>query len=191
MATGPQPLTNAELLRDFVNTYDVAQSADDLGTPAGLAAWLHGHGLLSEEDPGPTATDLAMAVELREGLRGTLRQDHERAAGDAGGSRLDAVLSSLPLRVSLAHGVPRLEPVAAGATGAIARLAAAIDGAHADGTWHRLKVCRDDGCEWAFIDVSKNRSRAWCSMRECGNRTKTRAYRARRRAGGASGVSEA
>jgi predicted RNA-binding Zn ribbon-like protein len=191
VATDPDLLRNAELLRDFVNTYDVAQGADDLGAPAGLAAWLHGHGLLGEQDPRPTATDLAMAVELREGLREALRQDHGRAAGAPGGSRLDAVLGSLPLRVSLAHGSPRLEPVAAGAAGAIARLAAAIDGAHADGTWHRLKVCRDDGCEWAFIDVSKNRSRAWCSMRECGNRTKTRAYRARRRAGGAPGVSEA
>ncbi len=188
MATDPELLRNAELLRDFVNTYDVGEGTDDLGTPAALAAWLHGRGLIGEHDPEPSAADLATAVELREGLRGVLRQAPERAADPAEVSRLDALLGSLPLRVSLAHGAPRLEPVAAGAAGAIAGIAAAIADAHADGTWHRLKVCRDDGCEWAFIDVSKNRSRAWCSMRECGNRTKTRAYRARRRAGGPPGV---
>jgi predicted RNA-binding Zn ribbon-like protein len=59
-------------------------------------------------------------------------------------------------------------------------LASAVLGAHADGTWPRLKVCSEDTCQWAFIDSSKNRSRSWCSMRVCGNRTKTRAYRARR-----------
>jgi predicted RNA-binding Zn ribbon-like protein len=48
-----------------------------------------------------------------------------------------------------------------------------------DGSWPRLKVCRK--CEWAFYDNSKNRSGSWCSMQLCGNRTKTRAYRARKK----------
>ena len=68
-------------------------------------------------------------------------------------------------------------------------LAAAVIDAHAAGTWPRLKVCVEDTCQWAFIDSSKNRSRSWCSMRICGNRTKTRAYRARNRAAGAAGRS--
>ena len=53
--------------------------------------------------------------------------------------------------------------------------------ADADGTWQRLKLCREDSCQWAFLDTSKNRSRTWCSMGICGNRSKTRAYRARQR----------
>ena len=48
-----------------------------------------------------------------------------------------------------------------------------------DGSWLRLKVCRN--CEWSFYDNSKNRSGSWCSMQLCGNRLKTRAYRTRRR----------
>jgi predicted RNA-binding Zn ribbon-like protein len=68
-----------------------------------------------------------------------------------------------------------------GVEGALARLAAAMMTCLAEGTWTRLKVCQEDTCRWAFLDTSKNRSRAWCSMRVCGNRTKTRAYRARRR----------
>jgi predicted RNA-binding Zn ribbon-like protein len=64
--------------------------------------------------------------------------------------------------------------------GAFAGVAVAVMACTADGTWPRLKVCQATSCRWAFLDTSKNRSRTWCSMRMCGNRTKTRAYRARR-----------
>jgi len=49
-------------------------------------------------------------------------------------------------------------------------------------TWERLKVCRSDGCRWAFYDRSKNGRSCWCSMRVCGSREKARTYRARQRA---------
>ena len=54
--------------------------------------------------------------------------------------------------------------------------------AQADGTWHRLKACADDGCRWAFYDHSKNRRGRWCSMAVCGNQHKARAYRERAKA---------
>jgi len=47
------------------------------------------------------------------------------------------------------------------------------------GSWERLKICAADDCRWAFFDRSKNRAGRWCSMAVCGNRTKTRTYRAR------------
>ena len=34
----------------------------------------------------------------------------------------------------------------------------------------RVKQC--GGCDWLFFDKSRNRSRRWCSMDACGNRTK-------------------
>src|SRR5256885_5523159 len=43
-----------------------------------------------------------------------------------------------------------------------------------DGTWARLKACRNDQCQKAFYDTSKNRSGAWCSMAGCGSRLKDR-----------------
>ena len=52
-------------------------------------------------------------------------------------------------------------------------------------TWERLKICPADECGWAFFDASKNQSRNWCEW-GCGNRAKTRNYRARRRATAAS-----
>lgn len=41
----------------------------------------------------------------------------------------------------------------------------------------RVKHC--DGCAWLFLDASRNRSRRWCDMRDCGNRAKVRRHRAR------------
>jgi predicted RNA-binding Zn ribbon-like protein len=49
----------------------------------------------------------------------------------------------------------------------------------------RLKKCGDAECGWLFIDRSKNRSRRWCDMRDCGNRAKARRhYQRARQAGG-------
>ena len=38
----------------------------------------------------------------------------------------------------------------------------------------RIKSC--PSCGWVFLDVSKNRSRRWCSMEMCGGAAKARAY---------------
>ncbi len=44
----------------------------------------------------------------------------------------------------------------------------------------RLSVCSDDGCEGVVLDLSRNRSRRFCST-TCGNRNAVAAYRARQR----------
>jgi predicted RNA-binding Zn ribbon-like protein len=46
----------------------------------------------------------------------------------------------------------------------------------------RVKECANDPCGWLFLDVSRNRSRRWCSMESCGNRMKARRHYQRRRA---------
>jgi predicted RNA-binding Zn ribbon-like protein len=41
----------------------------------------------------------------------------------------------------------------------------------------RVGQCADDrGCGWLFLDMSRNRSRRWCDIRDCGNRAKQRRY---------------
>jgi predicted RNA-binding Zn ribbon-like protein len=42
----------------------------------------------------------------------------------------------------------------------------------------RLSICADDGCEGVVLDLSRNRSRRYCST-ACGNRNAVAAYRAR------------
>ncbi len=48
----------------------------------------------------------------------------------------------------------------------------------------RVKQCADstDGCGWLFLDTSRNNSRRWCDMKDCGNRAKARQYLKRQRA---------
>ena len=42
----------------------------------------------------------------------------------------------------------------------------------------KVKACADPACGWLFIDISRNRSRRWCDMQDCGNRAKaSRFYR--------------
>ena len=47
----------------------------------------------------------------------------------------------------------------------------------------RVKECADDrGCGYLFMDRSRNRSRRWCDMADCGNRAKAqRFYRKRQK----------
>jgi predicted RNA-binding Zn ribbon-like protein len=48
-------------------------------------------------------------------------------------------------------------------------------------THGRLKRCPGPRCGWLFVDETKNGGRQWCSMADCGNRTKVKRYRERRR----------
>ena len=51
------------------------------------------------------------------------------------------------------------------------------------GPLDRIKQCpTDEGCSWLFLDATKNRSRRWCSMDDCGSETKARRQTDKRRA---------
>jgi predicted RNA-binding Zn ribbon-like protein len=43
----------------------------------------------------------------------------------------------------------------------------------------RVRECQNEPCGWLFVDMSRNRSRRWCDMRDCGNRVKARRHYAR------------
>ncbi|MFJ6014298.1 CGNR zinc finger domain-containing protein [Streptomyces sp. NPDC092952] len=49
------------------------------------------------------------------------------------------------------------------------------------GELERLRRCEAPDCRYAFVDLSRNRSRRYCSSRTCGNRLHVAAYRARRK----------
>ena len=52
-----------------------------------------------------------------------------------------------------------------------------------NGPLDRIKECPPpEGCSWLFMDLSKNRSRQWCSMKSCGNTAKVRRFRERQKA---------
>jgi predicted RNA-binding Zn ribbon-like protein len=110
--------------------------------------------------------------ELREAIRVLLRANNGIDEGiDAASRTLDASARRARLRVGFRGGALSFEseePVLA-----------AVAEAMADGSWARLKACRADDCQWAFIDTARNRTRIWCNMAVCGNREKARRYRRR------------
>jgi predicted RNA-binding Zn ribbon-like protein len=170
-----------ELVREFVNSLDVEDGTERLGDAGALAAWLVEHRLA---DAGLTATrtDRARAVDLREALRAILLSHTDNTEPPAQAVQtLDDAARRARLRLRFDDScAPALEPEARGVDGALGRMLATVHTSIADGTWSRLKACREHTCEWAFYDHTKNRSGAWCTMDVCGNRAKARAYRERR-----------
>jgi predicted RNA-binding Zn ribbon-like protein len=169
-----------EQVRQFVNTVDSEAGIEQLSDPDSLAGWLAIQGLGSD-DLRPTVADLRRAIALREALRRVLLAHNGAAEVSADAAAvLEAAAARSRVRLHFddhAHG--HLEPEAAGVDAAFGRLLAIVHGAVADGSWARLKACREHSCEWAFYDQTRNHSRAWCNMQVCGNRAKARAYRQR------------
>ena len=46
----------------------------------------------------------------------------------------------------------------------------------------RIKECASTTCEWVFLERSRNHSRRWCDMSDCGNRAKARRFHAKKHA---------
>jgi predicted RNA-binding Zn ribbon-like protein len=171
----PRPIA---VVRDFVNTTDHETGADDLTTPAELTRYLVAEGLLARASRA-TDDDLDLALRLRTGLRRALELNHDGASDSL--PALGTALAELPIGLGWSRDGTALRATADGVRGALARIGLAAHQATSEGIWWRLKICASDECEWAYYDHSKNRSRNWCEY-GCGNKLKTRAYRARKAA---------
>jgi predicted RNA-binding Zn ribbon-like protein len=165
------------VVRDFVNTTDHETGVDDLATPADLTRYLRSAGLAARTARADD-TELALAHRLRAGLRRALEANHDGISTPA--PELGRAMRDLPVRMDWSPDGAVLRPAAGGIRGALARIALAAHQCSVEGTWWRLKICASSDCAWAYYDHSKNRSRNWCEY-GCGNKIKTRAYRARHR----------
>lgn len=168
-----------DLIAEFVNTLELEDQADEIDSAPALRDWLKQRNLLA----GTVSDgDVASAQEVREAIRSLLLANNGAPLDRGAVKRLNAAASDAQLRVRFTgDGRSELVPDDAGVPGALARILGLTYTAMADDTWPRLKACRLHTCQFAFYDESKNRSRTWCSMKVCGNRTKARAYRERRR----------
>lgn len=177
-APAPGPLA---LVQAFLNTIDREAGEDAIADATSLSAWLAERGLLPAGDHA-TSPELQRAHEVRDALCALALANNGMAVEREAVDRLNEAARGAHLTLTFAaDGAPRLLPAARGVDAAIAQLLGIVYTAMADGTWTRLKACREDACHWVFYDHSRNRSGAWCSMAVCGNRTKTRTYRQRRR----------
>jgi predicted RNA-binding Zn ribbon-like protein len=169
-----------DLALDFANTLEGARGEppdkDHLTSYADLLTWTRRAGALPER-ARPRAGDLERARELRAAISDvfTAVATDERPPRGAVRSLLavhaDAVregtIEDGDWVWAGAHPDRPLWPIAV----------AAVDLLRSD-RLARLKLCGN--CCWLFLDRSRNGSRRWCSMDECGVHTKMRRYRARR-----------
>lgn len=191
----------ADRLVAFLNTLYVPDGDDELADERAtrwLSRWLDEPAQAATADRGRTLEPetLGELRDLREGLRNLLAPVDSLEAGSAAEdaaaaedaraaaiARASAVLRGRQMVVEL--GGTAREPSLTSADGltgqAIAAVATAYLVVRSGGDWARLKVCADPTCRWAFLDTSRNRSRRWCDMADCGNRAKNRVWRERQR----------
>src|SRR3954447_10650482 len=166
---------NVRLVQAFVNSnYDLEHEhgAELLGSAEQLAHWLRRRDLIGAGTRA-TESDRERAVELREGLRGLLLAKH-----DGNHATLE---SKIEIGLQLGTREPAFTAATRTPSAALDLILAQAAAAQLDGSWQRLKACRE--CAWAFYDHSRNGAGNWCSMKVCGGRVKQRAHYKRKRVG--------
>ncbi len=171
----PMPLL---VVQSFVNTWEADSGVDLLTDPVAGPQWLEQTGLAD----GPV--DLEAAREIRESIRALLVQNSDGQAPDPVRLRaLRNLADHARLRAAvLDDGSVDVQPDEDTAAPLVPLLLIIRD-AQGDGSWGRLKACRNPDCRWAYYDRSHAGRGAWCDMAVCGNRMKNRNLRARRSAG--------
>lgn len=176
-----------EIVQDFINTADLEDGTDEIGTLPALRNWLKARKLVRESPTAQGQADSSEALETGHTLREALRALALANNGDAASSQSARLLIEacsdlhLHLRARFSFDQPLiLEAEDPGVQGGLGTLLTIVYDSLVDGTWRRLKACSRHTCQFAFYDTSRNGSGRWCSMAVCGNRTKVEAYRERR-----------
>lgn len=177
---------------------------DRLGSFADLLRWCGANNLLpapevsalaerADSNPWPAAAALAQARELRSVLHQILaalagKREPEPIALRSFNQALRAAAGQLSL--SWREGRPVWEHQGAeGPETIVPRIAWAAAQFITSPEVARLGLCANPQCGWMFLDSTRNHSRRWCSMQDCGSRAKAKRYYRRRKAkaGGESG----
>jgi predicted RNA-binding Zn ribbon-like protein len=198
---GTLKLLGGRLSLDFVNTADWHASdhpVEFLKSYSDLVAWSQHVGILPDHQvqrllkeaarrPVDASAVLERAIALREAIyRILLASSHGRPPQAA-----DLAIFNAELSGALAQS--RIVSTAEGFTWDWAGAKEALDqmlwpvmhdaaGLLTSEELDRVGQCADDRCGWLFLDTSRNRSRRWCSMENCGNRAKARRHYERERA---------
>jgi predicted RNA-binding Zn ribbon-like protein len=185
---------------DFVNTVGSHASEDPrekLSSYAELIRWSKEAGLIddgkafellaySETNSSRTAKVLEEARRFRETLFrifGALQRKEAPYASDL--AALNEMLRKFPIRLEI-----RLQGQDFSCAREIAQvtdewLLAPVAWSAADllvsDKVHHVRQCADATCGWLFVDTTKNHSRRWCSMGDCGSQAKARRYYQRKK----------
>jgi predicted RNA-binding Zn ribbon-like protein len=166
-----------EALRAAVALVNSAEDPDTLTTVADIDAFYDEHGYTGSRVR--TRADLDAVRDLRAPLRALLTAGRDDAVPLV--NRILAEHRALPQLVrhdDLDWHLHAVEGRAPFATRIAVETALAMVDVIRSGEESRLGVCADDTCEGLVLDLSRNRSRRFCST-TCGNRNAVAAYRAR------------
>ncbi len=168
----------------LVNTEPTAShtGTDQLASPDDVAEFFHGwaySGRLERTDE-----ELEAVRAVRADLRAFWTESRDEVA-----EHVNAVLTESRAQPVLVrhddldwhlHAVPDLAPFAERIR--VETAMALVDLVRLDEIG-RLKVCAADDCDALLVDLSRNRSKRFCDVGNCGNRMNVSAYRARKAAG--------
>lgn len=158
------------------------RSFERLREPADLGRWLVQAGMLDDQPPA-TEQLLSEARLLREAIYRTAKQAGRGEPAGADLERINRWAAQPPLapKLTAAREVEWTAPEPAPA--ALASLARDAVDLFSGPLATRVRECARADCALLFVDASRPGRRRWCSMGGCGNKTKTAAYRERRRGG--------
>jgi predicted RNA-binding Zn ribbon-like protein len=174
-ATAPGELG---MVHAFLNTCHADGPRERFDSPQRMQDWLAKRALIPPEAP-VSPKEFEAVRHFRDTLRALIGADTDLPRAGPRGQFNDLARKALLIVRFDAAGKPGLVPAGSGIPAALARIIAAIVAGEAEGTWSRLKQCRNTECQRVFYDTSKNHSAVWCSSQLCGNRMAARAYRAR------------
>ena len=166
-------------LQAAVTLVNSADEPDTLTTVAELDAVLHHYSYTGRHDR--TTGELDRVRSIRPRLRALLTADRDDAVEQVNQMLSEArAVPQLRRHDEFDWHIHAIDEQAPLATRILVETAMAmIDVIRAD-EMSRLAVCADDTCEGVVLDLSRNRSRRFCST-ACGNRIAVAAYRARQR----------
>lgn len=193
--TGTYEATAGRLCLDFANTLanrDNDRTHEWLVSYSNLVAWAQLAGALAPEAARPlldeaaahperAARALEQAIELREMIYRIFSAISSGAAptGDDLDDLNGALSKALP-HLRVVQDGPEFAWHWGGDASALERMLWPVARSAGDlltsEQLGRVGECHGEGCGWLFLDLSRNHSRRWCDMGDCGNRAKAKRH---------------
>ena len=184
------------LCLDFTNTvsnHRVLNPREKLGSFKDLIAWCRQADILDESastemlrqaSMAPVQADrlLHLAVDFREALyRAFCDVSQARQPSKCDLDVINSLLARTPITLQIGAERERLVCFRTGCMLDEARLLGPVVWSAADllgsaESLTKVRQCAGEECGWLFLDLTKNHSRRWCDMEDCGSRAKAKRY---------------
>jgi predicted RNA-binding Zn ribbon-like protein len=188
-------LIGGRLCLDFVNTVDCRNSPysrEVLSTYPNLVSWSQHANILNENEAqellreaGLHPTDARIVLKRVITIREALQRIFSAIANHRSPVAVDVGLLNAEMSIAMARMC--LKPASAAnpwtytfEEGGLDQMLWPVIHSAAElltsDKLDRICECQGENCGWLFIDMSRNRSRRWCDMKDCGNRAKARRH---------------